>query len=750
MSALDIFRSRAVLERRTGARAAPTELYSTSGPYNIVPRLDLGRKKQKTATQQFPANPLITGPTAHLAMRIGALPIKVYTIDPATSRKAETKTHPGYTILRTPNPAMTRSLFISGTVLHLLLHQKAAWLKVRSAPQGPPEELWPLMAQALRVEIDPKNLVKRFVLTVDGRPRYFDPRDVCYFRLLPDPDNWADGISSVASLGPVGTFGDSAINSGTDMFDRALLGRQWIQATREISTRAFNRLKAQMEQARADRYAIPILEDGFEMHDQAGPDAKVIVDAITTANSVIKDALGIPEDGDEKKFTKQAVQPICDAIEQELERTLFSEWPDQPAFPQFAFRDELRGDPLQRFQMHQTAILSGQETPNEARLAEDREPLDGGDELMVPLNLVPVSAVADDGVPREKDTAGGLGGDEGKGTVPSAQARMRAPAVNNWGKKRRRVLEGQSNAAARRLKSVVNGERKKVLDLFKEGRAAATEVRMPTIAEIRDLVGGSDAAVRQVLEQFMAQTRDATSDDAAELIAAAEAAVSDRLEAVFAERSGVVSSRFAQVRTERIQNILGEAFANDVSMRDVARRIADAYGDLATGFVDGIARTEIAWAHEQTALMVWADSGISEMDVVFGGGSCTTGVCEDVAAAGPYQLGERVGNVGYSFEGADAPPMHPNCTCFAVPSIDVDVAPERTKAPRPPAPELDGRAIAESIAEGLRSVLTPLVRAATGQPDAEVVAEESPKRSFLVVRNKQGQIIRIEETTEED
>jgi hypothetical protein len=90
---------------------------------------------------------------------------------------------------------------------------------------------------------------------------------------------------------------------------------------------------------------------------------------------------------------------------------------------------------------------------------------------------------------------------------------------------------------------------------------------------------------------------------------------------------------------------------------------------LKAHLVDGVARTEMAFAHEEAAKAAWRQAGVRELDFVFGGGPCTTHVCEDAALNGPYAVGQGIGDVGASFTGASTPPLHPSCTCFMVPVL---------------------------------------------------------------------------------
>ena len=666
-------------DEELAARSASEDLYDERGSMSIVPYLD-PRAGGVTTKPDLEKNPLAFGPVWKLATRIGALPIKVYSISKDGVR-SERGDHPAYTLLRRPNPVLTRNLMVAQVVTDLLWHGRAGWLKAREG-DTPPVELWPIPGHALGFDGDKKNLIRRFTIATTAGKKPVRVEDVCYFRLLPDPKNLAEGVSPFGPLTTIANLGQSAIDAGTDMFDHALLGRLSAMVKGSLSTRAFNRLRRQLEAIRRSKYSIPLLEEGLELKDHQGPSDEVVINAVSMATEVIRDALGLPKDGNSRAFWEDAVQPIADAIEQEIERTLMTEWPDQPAFPEFAFRDKLRGDPLQRAQLHQTRILSGQETPDEARRDENLPPLpDGaGDQAFVPLNLVPISQseeTGETGKPEPKDSSGGLGGNEGKGTLAAASAvsgdlAMRARAKSNWGTLRDKIIRRNTDALARRLRSVINKEAKAVkAAIGGDARQARAEEPLPSIAELKRIIARSDSDVAEVLERFMRQTADTSGPGAAELVDGEFTdEVLDRLQEVYTERAAAVTERFAGVRGDRVIGLVEDAVSKGTAMRELASQISTAYEKLGTNYADGLARTEVAFAHEQAALVTWADAGIRQMEVVFGGGECTTGVCEDVAKGGPYRLGESLDTVGASFEGSDAPPLHPGCTCFSVPYVE--------------------------------------------------------------------------------
>lgn len=430
-------------EGMAAVRAASLQLYGTTygnsssfqtGPaafYGVdyVPPLAFNSRK-KVANQAANTNPLLLGPMWRIATRIGALPIKVFEIDEKTGERSDDSQHPGYKLLRRPNDILTRPLLFSGTTMSMLQYGAAYWFKQRK--NGKVVELWPIPAPIIAPVRSATSLVSYFRLTQNGKPTKLKTKDVCFFRMIPDPANWMGNMSPLQALGEVSDFGSSALEASTEFFDKSILGRIYIDMHgKELTPPARRRLAAQMEIARRDRFGVPVLEDGATMESMGiPPDAAFLTSAIDSARKMVNETLGMPdqENNDfERLFYGEVIQPIADAIEQELERSLFVEWPNKPAFPEFQFREILAGDPLQRAQLHHIKILSAQETPDEARKSENLPPLpDGaGEQAFLPLNLTPIDmagkqvAVSNTPpLPERPASEGGLGGTEGKGTKP--------------------------------------------------------------------------------------------------------------------------------------------------------------------------------------------------------------------------------------------------------------------------------------------------------------------------------------------
>lgn len=686
-------------------RAAAFSLYGGQfGTPLIVPDLDHPSPIGTSPADEMRTNPVVFAPIYRVAFRMGALPIKVYRFTSAQGRqrREEDQAHPLYKLMRSPNPDITRNLLISGTVQSMFAYAKCGWWKERRFPTGPRDPsnpivaLWPIPGGVLWPMRTPNRILSAFQIRVAGYPTVTIPAsDVVFHRLMPDVNDWANGTSPAAPLGNVAEFSGSAMEAATRLFHTALLQRLYVAlGTLDLEPEQLTRIQAQLEVAARNPYAIPIIEGGARIEAMgAGPDHQLLTSSMELATNIVRHTFGFPKDEDNlTAYYAEVIQPIADAMEQEMERSLVPDFEDTRVFPEFQFRELLAGDPLTRAKLHQTRVLSGQETINEAREDENRPAVPGGDVPNLPLNVIPIQDVTNRAV-RKKDTAGGLGGAEGRGTVPriaegsqgnggglKAASEDETTAMfrvqqERWRDVRGRVLSGQTQALERRLRGAINQERDELRAVMAPvGTTVPARTKFDAALFDAPLVDGiftrTDTSIRDLLARFMASVAGQGSTVAASMIdrrfeqrdeePLQSVGLDDGTSGLVLARVDALVERFSERRTQTLDELVGLASAESKTMRQAGDLISRRWGELATHLTDILAETEAKWAFERGAAEGWGARGIDDLAVMRGSENCTTGICARIVEQGRYRP-------------SDVPtPLHPGCNCMVVPAFLVE------------------------------------------------------------------------------
>jgi hypothetical protein len=91
-------------------------------------------------------------------------------------------------------------------------------------------------------------------------------------------------------------------------------------------------------------------------------------------------------------FVIYTLMPWLVRHEQAIYRDLLTEAERKSIFAKYIVEGMLRGDALSRYQSYQLAINNTILTPNEIRELEDRNPVEGGDKLFTPMNMMELGA----------------------------------------------------------------------------------------------------------------------------------------------------------------------------------------------------------------------------------------------------------------------------------------------------------------------------------------------------------------------
>lgn len=176
-------------------------------------------------------------------------------------------------------------------------------------------------------------------------------------------------------------------------------------------------------------------------------------------------------------FAQHTITPIAVDYERTAKKLFVPG--EQDHYIKFNVDAILRGDYMTRTQGYSTLISSGVLSPNEARAFEDLDPYDGGDEYLIPLNMI---------------TSSQLQADSEANVVTASQAKAQGhadpvmPAADNAPAEPRTMLEPLLNDAIDRIRIRAKQDRERGRDL-EATRTFAVETALPAIVQAHALAG---------------------------------------------------------------------------------------------------------------------------------------------------------------------------------------------------------------------------------------------------------------------
>lgn len=341
-----------------------------------------------------------------LARNVAQLGLPVYErIGDADRRRLQD--HPLAKLLRQPNPWTSRYRFISALVHDFCIYSNAYWLKTKFDGDAnglvriPPTIIRPTGSDWLtpsQFEVRGNQGVKTY------------PRDqIVYFRgYNVDAD---EGTSPLEALRRTlreewssGEMREQIMRNGARMSGYLLRPKDapdWSDTARDRFKRSW---QAQYAGSGPGAGGTPILEDGmtFTPVSQTARDLQYIEgrkltrEEVAAAYHVPPPMVGILDHATFSNITEQhkmlyqdCLAPLLCMIEEEIELQLLPDFEPLPErfYCEFNLREKLTGSFEERADAIQKAVGAPTMTVNEARALDNRPPIDGGDTLIVPLNV---------------------------------------------------------------------------------------------------------------------------------------------------------------------------------------------------------------------------------------------------------------------------------------------------------------------------------------------------------------------------
>jgi HK97 family phage portal protein len=342
-----------------------------------------------------------------IAETIGTLPIHVYRRLPR-GRELVTTHRAAYLLDVGPNDEMSPVDLFETLTGHVLLWGNSFADVQRSPVDGSLREIWPLRPDRTTPVRNSRNALVYQTIDDAGQPTRRRSDRILHIRGLS-----FDGLIGYAPVALAReTLGMAAATAdyGARFFANDSRPGGVLQLDGQLSPDAIDRLRASWEAAHSavagNSHKVAVLENGLKWQSIGMPnDDAQWLETRKYTRSEIAGLFRVPahiiNDLDKATFSNveqlgQEFATLCIApwavrIEKALNKTLFTEAERGYLFVRFNLGGLVRGDIMSRYQAYATARQNGWMTANEIRELEDMNPADGGDELLVNGNMIPIT-----------------------------------------------------------------------------------------------------------------------------------------------------------------------------------------------------------------------------------------------------------------------------------------------------------------------------------------------------------------------
>lgn len=325
--------------------------------------------------------------------------------------KKRARAHQVYRLLHdAPNGVMTALEFFEVGMAHALLWGNF-FAEIEWSPRGQVLGLWPL--PAWRVTPGWSREGKSYRLQIDGQA----DKVLSDYQVLHVPGFGYDGVSgrSMISLAreAIG-LGLAAERYGGSVFGNGVVPGGVLEHPGQLSDEAYRRLQESWSgrhQGLANAQRLAILEEGMK-YDKVGipPEDAQFLETRRFQRSEIAGIFRVPLHmiGDLERATfsnieQQSTEFLTNSLapwlrrwEQRVARSLLVGRERERFYAEFLVDALLRGDTATRYAAYATGRQWGWLSVNDIRARENMNPVDGGDEYLVPLNMVEAGSEGED------------------------------------------------------------------------------------------------------------------------------------------------------------------------------------------------------------------------------------------------------------------------------------------------------------------------------------------------------------------
>lgn len=336
-----------------------------------------------------------------IARSLASVPLVLYQRQGDTGRRPA-QSHPLYAVLHDlANPILT-AFDVRQALFACALLYGNAYAEIEWGDSNAPVALWPLPPQHVTMWVTPRREWYYTVTENDGKRRPLLSWQVHHLRGLVT-DGWL-GLSPLRAANAIG-LAMAAEQFGARYFGSGAAPSMVLSHPGKLTPEAMRNLRASFENqwsGLGNAHRLAVMAEGVkpEAFDIRADEAQMLetrafqVAEICRIFNVSPGLVGAAEtqtyasaEQDLIRFRELTLGPWAEEHEKAILRDLLKPSERDRYFAQYKLSKLQATDLKTRYEAHQIAVLSGLETPNERRVMEDLNPIDGGDDLWMPLNM---------------------------------------------------------------------------------------------------------------------------------------------------------------------------------------------------------------------------------------------------------------------------------------------------------------------------------------------------------------------------
>jgi HK97 family phage portal protein len=342
---------------------------------------------------------------------VASLPLVVYERTGEQTKRRALSDHRYVLLHDQPNPYMTAMSFRETLTRQAVRWGNGyAWIE-RVGNTGLIKALWPLQASRMKIVRTESGLyVYRYQF--DTGPKDYPPEQILHITGPGSDDGWR-GCSVVALARDSIGLGLAAERFGSRLFANdarpgVVLEHPGPAAMSDI---AYDRLKKSWEvrhMGADNAHKAAILEEGVKVHEVGFPPEDI--QFLETREHQVREMcrwfrmqphkIGDLKDATFSNIEQQSIEHVTDTIrpwcvrwEQAIRQRLFGPNESRKLFAEHVMEGLLRGDIKSRYEAYAIGKQWGFLSTNDIREKENLNPVDDGDQYLVPLNMIPAGDV---------------------------------------------------------------------------------------------------------------------------------------------------------------------------------------------------------------------------------------------------------------------------------------------------------------------------------------------------------------------